>query len=165
VLIATTTREKVLAMPVSLPFAASSGRDLSEKPRRIPKNVQLACLAMIHQGIDFIAAARANNLKPDTLRRHLSRIETITYIRRERAAFRASLCSQNEFYLAAIRNNSQNAMAATKAISILEAIDDEDRARPARSGEVQSPGVIIRVLVPQPAPMVDITPTPKIIDN
>jgi hypothetical protein len=123
-------------MPVNLPFAASSGRDLSDKPRRIPKSVQLACLDMIHQGIDFVAAAKAHDLKPDTLRRHLTRIETLGFIRQQRAAFRAALCSANEFYLAAIRKNSANAMAQTKAISILEQIDDEARARPARSGLV-----------------------------
>jgi hypothetical protein len=66
---------------------------------------------MIHQGIAFTEAARRNDIKPDTLRRHLHRIETIGFIRRERAAFRAALCSANEFYLAEIRANSANAMA------------------------------------------------------
>ena len=132
-------------MPISLPFAAS-GRELSDKLRRIPKSVQLACLDMIHQGIDFVAVAKAHNLKPDTLRRHLTRIETLAFLRRERAAFRAALCSANEFYLAEIRANSANAMAQTKAISLLEQIDDEARARPARSGEVPSPGICIRIL-------------------
>ena len=151
-----TTREKVLAMPVNLPFAASSPRELSDKPRRIPKSVQLACLDMIHQGVDFVAAARANNIKPDTLRRHLSRSETLAYIRRERAALRASLCSQNEFYLAQIRSNSANAMAQTKAISLLEQIDDQAIDRPSRD---VTPGITIRVLqiASQPVP-IDITP-------
>ena len=148
-------------MPVSLPFAASSPRELSEKPRRIPKNVQLACLDMIHQGIDFVAVARANHLKPDTLRRHLSRGETLAFIRRERAAFRAALCSNNEYYLAEIRANSANAMAQTKAISLLEQIDDQAIDRPSRD---VTPGITIRVLniAPQPQP-VDLTP-PKVID-
>jgi hypothetical protein len=152
-------------MPVSLPFAASSGRKLSDKPRRIPKSVQLACLDMIHTGADLVAAAKAHGLRPDTLRRHLHRIETIGFIRRERTALRTALCSSNEYFLSQIRANSANAMAQTKAIALLEQIDDEARARPARSGEVASPGVIIRVLVPQSAPMVDITPAPQIIDN
>jgi len=149
-------------MPVNLPFAASSPRELSDKPRRIPKSVQLACLDMIHQGIDFVAAARANNIKPDTLRRHLSRGETLAFIRRERAALRASLCSQNEFYLAQIRANSANAMAQTKAISLLEQIDDQAVDRPSRD---VTPGITIRVLqiASQPVP-IDITPRPPIID-
>jgi hypothetical protein len=115
---------------------------------------------MIHTGDDFPAAARANNLKPDTLRRHLHRIETIAFIRRERAAFRAALCSANEFYLAEIRANSANAMAQTKAISLLEAIDDDARARPARSGEVASPGVVLNIIhqAPAAAPIVEIIP-------
>jgi hypothetical protein len=139
---------------------------LSEKPRRIPKSVQLACLDMIHQGIDFVAAARANGIKPDTLRRHLHRIETLSFIRRERTALRAALCSSNEYYLAEIRNNSENEMARTKAISLLEAIDDEARTRPARSGEVASPGVVLNKIhqAPQPALIVDITPKPPLID-
>jgi hypothetical protein len=154
-------------MPVSLPFAASTARDVSDKPRRIPKSVQLACLDMIHQGIDFVAAAKAHGIKPDTLRRHLTRIETLGFLRRERAAFRAALCSANEFYLAEIRANSANAMAQTKAISILEQIDDEARARPARSGEVPSPGVCIRILnitaVPEP-PIAPVKVVPQIDD-
>jgi hypothetical protein len=80
------------------------------------------------------------------LRRHLHRIETIAFIRRERGAFRQALCSSNEFHLAAIRNTSENMMARTKAVALLEAIDDEARARPARSGEVPSPGIVLRVL-------------------
>jgi hypothetical protein len=149
-------------MPVSLPFAAS-GRDLSDKPRRIPKSVQLACLDMVHRGIDFIEAARANGIKPDTLRRHLHRIETIAFIRRERAAFRTALCSANEFYLAQIRANSQNEMARTRAISILEEIDGDSRARPMHSVPEQ-PGICIRIinvsaseppLAPPPAKVID----------
>jgi hypothetical protein len=147
-------------MPINLPFAASSGRDLSDKPRRIPKSVQSACLAMIHQGIGLVEAARAHNIKPDTLRRHLHRIETISYIREERKALRTALCSSNEYYLAQIRNDSQNAMAQTKAISLLEAIDDEARVRPARSGEIASPGVVLNIIhqAPNPAPIVEIMP-------
>ena len=116
---------------------------------------------MIHQGIDFVAVARANHLKPDTLRRHLSRGETLAFIRRERAAFRAALCSNNEYYLAEIRANSANAMAQTKAISLLEQIDDQAIDRPSRD---VTPGITIRVLniAPQPQP-VDLTP-PKVID-
>ena len=147
-------------MPVNLPFAASSGRELSDKPRRIPKAIQLCCLSMIHTGLDLTAAARAHGIKPDTLRRHLHRIETISYIREERKALRTALCSSNEYYLAQIRNDSQNAMAQTKAISILEQIDDEARARPARSGEIASPGVVLNIIhqAPNPAPIVEIVP-------
>lgn len=42
---------------------------------------------MVHRGIDFIEAARANSIKPDTLRRHLHRIETISFIRRNERRF------------------------------------------------------------------------------
>jgi hypothetical protein len=148
-------------MPVSLPFAVSSGRELSDKPRRIPKTVQLACLDMIHRGIDFVEAARANNLKPDTLRRHLHRIETIGFIRRERAALRTALCSANEYYLAEIRNSSENEMARTKAIALLEGFADAERERP-RFGEAPGPGITLRI-VHETRPPIDITPT-KVID-
>ena len=73
----------------------------------------------------------------------MSRGETLAFIRRERAALRASLCSQNEFYLAQIRANSANAMAQTKAISLLEAIDDQ---APMRRTDSASPGIVIRVV-------------------
>ena len=146
-------------MSVNLPFAASSPRDLSNKPRRIPKSVQLACLDMIHQGIDFVAAARANNVKPDTFRRHLARGETLAFIRRERAALRASLCSQNEFYLAQIRANSANAMAQTKAISLLEQIDDRSIDRPSRD---VTPGVVLNIVSVVPP---GITPSSHSLPN
>jgi hypothetical protein len=52
-------------------------------------------------------------------------------------------------------------MSRVAAIRALEQLADSEVARPANT---PSPGVIIRVLVPQPAPMVDVTPTPAIID-
>jgi hypothetical protein len=148
-------------MPISVPFAASPGRDL-QKPRRIPKSVQLACLDMIRRGLGLVEAAKANNLRPDSLRRHLHRIETIGYIKRERAALRTALCSSNEFFLAEIRNNSENEMARTKAIALLEAIDDQLPMR--HAGEIAGPGITLRIvhetwqpidLTPAKAPLID----------
>jgi len=147
------------------PFAASGPRSPTERPRQIPPSVKAACLKMIHEGCDLVVAARASGLRPDTLRRWLHRPELVGFIRRERSALRTALCSSNEYFLAQIRANSANAMAQTKAISLLEAIDDQAPMR--RASDLPSPGVTIRILniAPQPAPSGDITPQPRqIID-
>jgi hypothetical protein len=149
---------------ITAPFAASGPRSPTERPRRIPQAVQAAVLLMIHEGTDFVAAARANGLRPDTMRRWLHRPELVSLIRRERAAFREAICSGNEHALAAIRDEAAgNAMAKVNAIRTLEALGE---GAALRSGEVRSPGVTIRILTvaPQPAQPIDVTPKPRIID-
>ena len=151
-------------MPIGVPFAASGPRSPTERPRRIPQAVQAAVLLMIHEGTDFVAAAQANGLRPDTMRRWLHRPELVGLIRRERTAFRQAICSGNEHALAAIRDEpAGNAMAKVNAIRTLEALGE---GAALRSGEVPSPGVTIRILnvAAQPSP-IDVTPAPqRIID-
>jgi hypothetical protein len=128
---------------LTAPFAASGPRSPTERPRQIPPSVRAACLKMIHEGCDLVVASRASGLRPDTLRRWLHRPELVSFIRRERSALRTALCSSNEYYLDSIRKNSANAMAQTKAIALLEAIDDQ---APMRRTDSASPGIVIRVV-------------------
>jgi hypothetical protein len=146
---------------ITAPFAASGRRTPTERPRRIPQAVQAAVLLMIHEGTDFVAAAQANGLRPDTMRRWLHRPELVSLVRRERAAYRQAICSGNEHALAVIRDEpAGNAMAKVNAIRTLEALDEDASLR--RVSDVPSPGMTIRILnvVPQP---IDITPA-KVID-
>jgi hypothetical protein len=112
---------------------------------------------MVHEGCDLVAAARASGLRPDTLRRHLHRIVTIGFIHRERKAFRAALCSSNEYFLGEIRSGD-NSMAAVNAIKVLEQLDDEQH----RAGsDAQVAGITIQIVnnvaADAPAKVIDAT--------
>lgn len=149
-------------MPISAPVAASGSRSAAKRQHRIPEAVKAACLMMIQEPADFLTAARANKLKPDTLRRWLHRPEVVGFLRRERAAFRHAICSANDRVLAAIRDElGGNAMAKVHAIKTLESLDEETSVRP---GASQTPGVVIRIVnMPATAPpMVDVTPRPAL---
>jgi hypothetical protein len=151
---------------ITAPFAASGPRSPTERPRQIPQSVKAACLKMIHEGCDLVVAAQASGLRPDTLRRWLHRSELVSFIRRERAAFREAICSGNEHALAAIRDEpAGNSVAKVNAIRTLEALGE---GAALRSGELPTPGVTIRIVheTPRSAPIVDITPKPaQIIDG
>jgi hypothetical protein len=121
--------------------------------------VRSTCLMMIHEATDFITAAKANGLKPDTMRRWLHRPEVIALIRRERAAFRLAICAANESVLAQIRDKRDgNQMARVRAVQVLEGIEDST----VKSSNAPSPGVTVRIVnVVAPSaqsPIVDITP-------
>lgn len=144
-------------MPISTPIAASASRSSPERVRRIPQAVQSACLTMIYDGLDLVAASRAHGLRPDTLRKWLHRAECVAFVRRSRAVYRAAICASNEHALLDIRNNAENAMAKVNAIKLLEAIEDNKVVNPAST----TPGIVIRVVnVAPPAspPTIDVTP-------
>jgi hypothetical protein len=101
----------------------------SDRPRKIPQAVKAACRQMVYESIDFIAAARANGLKPDTLRRWLHTSEAVGLLRRERSTFRESINASNEGALKRIRDESANAMAQIGAIRTLEGLQEGEVAR------------------------------------
>jgi hypothetical protein len=146
-------------MPISTPVAASGSRS-PERARRIPQAVRSTVLQMIHEATDFITAAKANGLKPDTMRRWLHRPEVISLIRRERAAFRLAICSANEHVLAQIRDQRDgNQMARVRAVQVLEGIEDSSQVKPSSA---PAPGVTVRIVnVVAPdaqATTIDVTP-------
>jgi hypothetical protein len=148
-------------MPISAPVAASGLRSPARRQHRIPQSVKAACLMMIEEPADFLTAAAANNLKPDTMRRWLHRPEVISFLRRERAAFREAICSANDRVLASIRDKVDgNAMARVHAVRALEGMAEEASTRPANAAQ---PGVtiIIRSATATP-PAIDITPRPTL---
>jgi hypothetical protein len=138
-------------MPISTPVAASGSRSPAERSRRIPQPVRAACVMMVEEAVDFVAAAKANNLRPDTMRRWLHRPEVISFLRRERAAFRQAVCAPNEAVLAQIRDNKEgNQMARVHAIKTLEQLEEEASARRG-SIDRPSPGVVIHIVHNTPA--------------
>jgi hypothetical protein len=141
------------------PVAAS--RREPARAVRLPEGVKLAIIEMIETGADFISAAKSNGLQPQTMRRWLGRAECISFLRKERARFRATVCAQNESVLQSIRDDRDgNQMARVHAIKTLEQLDEEGSMR--RSTDLPTPGVTIRIVnvAAQPAP-IDITPRPS----
>jgi hypothetical protein len=116
---------------------------------------------MIEEAADFVTAAKACDLKPDTMRRWLHRPEVVGFLRRERAAFREAICSANDRVLAQIRDKVDgNAMARVHAVRALEGMAEEASARPTHA---QQPGIVIVVRHVSPAPpTIDITPRPAL---
>jgi hypothetical protein len=147
------------------PIAAS--RREPARAVRLPEGVRLAIIDMIELGDDFISAGKRHGVKPQVMRRWLGRAEAISFLRKERARFRQSVCAQNEAYLVAIRGGD-NSMAAVRAIQVLEQLDETPAHR---AGELpSSPGIVLNIIsttpletAPQPQRAIDITPK-QIID-
>src|SRR6516164_138398 len=133
------------------PVAAS--RREPARAVRLPEGVKLAIIDMIEFGDDFISAGKRHGVKPQGMRRWLGRAECISFLRRERARFRATINAQNDAVLAQIRDaRDGNQMARVHAIKTLEQLDDDASLR--RASDVPSPGISIRVInvVPPAAP-------------
>jgi hypothetical protein len=143
------------------PVAASRREPV--RAARIPEGVKRTIIEMVETGADFISAAKSNGLQPQTMRRWLGRAECISFLRKERARFRATVCAQNEYVLADIRDHALNSMSRVHAIRTLEQLADSEVARPSNAPDGR--GVTIRIVnvAPQPAP-IDITPRPPFID-
>jgi hypothetical protein len=123
------------------PIAASPSEPV--RAVRIPEKTRLAITTMVEEGEDFIAAGKRHGVTAQMMRRWLGRVEAITFLRQERSRFRQSVCAANEAYLVAIRSG-ENSMAAVRAIQVLEGLDEGASLR--RSGDVQTPGVVLRIV-------------------
>jgi hypothetical protein len=129
---------------------------------RIPEKVRAAITTMVEEGEDFVAAGKRHGVTAQQMRRWLGRSAAISYLRKERARFRQSVCAQNEAYLVAIRSG-ENSMAAVRAIQVLEGLDEQGSLR--RAGDTQTPGVVLKIVnvMQPPPPAFDVTPI-KVID-
>jgi hypothetical protein len=142
-----------------------ASRPDSVRAVRVPEKVRLAITDMVELGDDFVAAGKRHGVTAQMMRRWLGRAEAIGYLRKERSRFRQSVCAQNEFVLAGIRDDRDgNQMARVHAVRALEQLADTEVARPSNA---PSPGIVLKVIhvdqAPQPAP-IDVTPRPQIID-
>jgi hypothetical protein len=119
---------------------------------RIPEKVRLAITDMVELGDNFVSAGKRHNVTAQMMRRWLGRSEAIGFLRKERNRFRQSICAQNEYVLAQIRDdNDGNQMARVRSIQVLEGLDEA--AAPWRSGDMmQSPGISIVIEAPRPLP-------------
>jgi len=152
-------------MPTNYPLASAGPREPTTRPRPIPKVVKDACLLMIYGDpadedgapVDFISAAKAVGMQPQTLRRYLTRPQVVAFLRAERRAFREAICAGNEAALRLVRDGDahSNPMARIQAVRTLEGLEERDPvARPSSSA-----GITIRfVHAPEKPPVIDITP-------
>jgi hypothetical protein len=128
---------------------------------RVPEKVRLAITDMVELGDDFVSAGKRHGVSAQMMRRWLGRSEAISFLRKERSRFRQSVCAQNEFVLAEIRNDRDgNQMARVHAVRALEQLADTEVARPSTA---PTPGITLVIHQPQSAPIVDIT-LAKVID-
>jgi hypothetical protein len=145
---------------IGSPLVAS--RPEPVRAARVPQAVKLAIVDMVELGDDFVSAGKRHGVTAQMMRRWLGRAEAISFLRKERSRFRQSVCAQNEFVLAEIRDDRDgNQMARVHAVRALEQLADGEVARPSSA---PSPGITLVIHQPAPAP-IDITPRPSpIID-
>src|ERR1700739_599685 len=137
-------------MPSSQPVRASGSHEM-RRPRSIPNKVKEACMAMIYGPpgdaepvpVDFIAAAKLFSMRPNILRKWLHKPAVVQFIRRERSAFRVSICAANEFALRKVRDTSENGMAVIGAARTLEDLHEHEVVQ--TRGTQQTPGIVINI--------------------
>jgi transposase-like protein len=154
-------------MTILPPVAASGAREPERAARRIPAKVKASVIAMVTEGIDLVAAAQANNLRPASLRQWLHRPEVAALVRSERKAYRQAILCAAEHALADVMNNAENSQARVNAAKAIIEVDRDEYAHP-HAGERTLPGVTIRILNVTAAPtgpssFVDVLPG-RVID-
>ena len=152
-----------------LPIRSSAPREPDRRPRPIPANVNATIHLMVWgddadpdaRPLDLIPACAAAGIKPFVMRRFLDRPCVIAHLRAEMRKRRAVDCCGNSAALRRVRDTSDNGMAVVASVRALDGLQAEDVGR----ADGISPGVVIRIVAPQPAP-IDVTPTPapRIID-
>jgi hypothetical protein len=108
--------------------------------------------------LDLIAACAAAGVPAYRMRRYLDRPTVIAHLRAEHRKFREVVCCGNTAALRRVRNTSPNGMAIVAAVRALDGSQAEDGER--ASGP--SPGIVLNIHPPTPAP-IDITSS-KVIE-
>lgn len=160
---------RAATMAEFFPVRASGPREPA-RPRPIPPKIKAVVHYLVWGRDDadpdalpmtLLDACAAAGIRPFVARRHLDRPQTIAFLRQERRKYREILCSGNERALQRVRDGS-NAMAAVASVRALDQLQAEDAGR----ATAVSPGITLRIIceTPQPAPIVDVTPS-RIIDS
>ena len=110
--------------------------------------------------MNLIDACAAAGVKPFVARRFLDRPSVLAHLRGELRKRRAVDCCGNSAALRRVRDTSDNGMAVVASARALDSMQAEDVGRV----DGVTPGVTIRIISPQPAPIVDVTPRPPLID-
>jgi hypothetical protein len=135
-------------------------------PGKVTGRLRAALLDMVWKGSRRDDAAKANNMSIHGLREALRKPHVKAFYLAELGVLRESERPKTFHRLCDLRDQDENKNAAVAAAKALEQISDEQMMRP-NAATVPSPGVIIRVLVPQSpvdTKVIDVTPKPQIID-
>jgi hypothetical protein len=114
-------------MPTTYPIATAGGRQ-PKRARPLAPGVRAAVTALVwglegdegRKPATLAQAAAAGDMRPDTLRRYLSRADVRNLIADERNGYLAWVTSANAQVLAAIRDLGDNEAARVRAIAFLE---------------------------------------------
>src|SRR6516162_10958346 len=136
-------------------------------PGKVTGRLRGALLDMVWKGSRRDDAALANKMSVHGLREALKRPHVKAFYLAELGVLRESERPKTFHRLCDLRDQDENKNAAVAAAKALEQISDEQMTRP--NATVTSPGVIIRVLVPQSpvdTKVMDVTPASaaRIID-
>ena len=135
--------------------------DKRRRKRGLTTAVRTAIDAMIYDRCTRAQACKRAGFTERALYLALEKPEVAAYFNRGLQVLRAGERVQNIRRLCAIRDAANN-MPAVNAVKTLEMLDTAEAMRPANQ---TSPGIVIRfVTQASPAPIVDITPRPPIID-
>jgi hypothetical protein len=148
------------------PLVASGTHDV-KRAQPIPAKVKAAIALMVCgreddeecKPVDRVEAAKLVGIEPYVLRRQLDKPHVRAYLIVQRRSFRDAVCASNELALKRVRDRSSNGMVTVAAVRALEQLDVENTPR--SGADNNRPGVTIRLvnLAPQPAPLIDVTPS------
>ena len=135
--------------------------DKRRRKRGLTTAVRTAIDAMIYDRCTRAQACKRAGFTERALYLALAKAEVATYWNQALQVLRVGERASNIHRLCAIRDGGLG-MPAVNAVKALEMLDADAVARPA--GQI-SPGIVIRfVTQASPAPLVDITPRPPLID-
>jgi hypothetical protein len=128
-------------LTISRKTAAARRGPGRSQPGEISPKIRAVIERMIEFGESWDIAARTFGISARSMRRQLERPVVLQLLRRRRQVAREAASAGNIKRLVELRDQSVNLMAATKAIQLLEAVDDAGR----RHDTVVSPGLVILI--------------------
>jgi hypothetical protein len=123
----------------------TAGNQSQPQRMQIRRKLKAALDGMIWSGLPFDEAARAADFNVRAMRKALERPHVRNYLRTQKQVFRESVSAANIHRAREIRDQTENQMAAIKAIQVIEQIGDVDAAR-GNAGEPTMPGLVIRIV-------------------
>jgi len=130
------------ALPATIERPNTPAETKKAKLPAVRGKLVLALKAIVWEGAEFKEAGEAAGLTAYQVRKAIDRPHVREYLRREREVFRAHVSAQNIHRAKQLRDESGNAMAQLGAMKFIEAMGDEDGARP---GGSHTPGIVIMV--------------------
>src|SRR4029077_4256935 len=117
----------------------STNRQPEPKRARLSNKLKSALDDMVWNGAPFDEAARAADYSIQSMRKALNRRHVLRYLREQKMVMREAVSSANIHRAREIRDQTENQMAAIKAIQVIEQLGDVEAARGGVSREAGRP--------------------------